>query len=91
MRASAFLVLLLLASPAFANGFGPGFAGGFAQGLADGQMRALCVEALQNYMAGRGPPPPSMCAQAQAAPPRGYYPQVTRCQRIGDLLNCTTY
>jgi hypothetical protein len=49
----------------------PAGAQGVMQGYQDSQMRQLCIQAMQNYMNGAGPPPPQFCG-APAAPQPQY-------------------
>lgn len=44
-------------------------------GMLNAQMEQLCLEAMQNYMAGKGPPPPAVCDQAAASAPIVQEPQ----------------
>lgn len=79
--------LLIISPPAVAGGFDASGAGAFAsgvmQGYQQGQMQQLCVEAMQSYLRGAGPPPPPSCSSAPAPQPQYQAP-------IRRPLHCTT-
>jgi len=91
MKAIAITVLTLLAGSAQAAQVGS-VGGGYTQTYQLGQETQrlqLCNEAMQRYLAGRGPQPPAMCsAPVYRAPPQETYQDE---QPIRRPLNCTTW
>ena len=84
----AVLVVSLSSVPAWAQG-------GFATGLSSmggampgAQMQWLCVQIMQNYAAGMGPPPPAACDTGPQPAPAYSAPHRLTCQTFGSITRC---
>ena len=89
---SAFLVAVLVLSLGSISAHAQG---GWTTGLSsmggampNAQMGWACVQAMQNYMIGGGPPPPAACDAGPQPAPAYSAPQSLTCQTFGNITRC---